>query len=57
MKTKYSYSIQDASNIFADDLSTRSSARAALAEVKEQGFVTAKIYQTLFVPTTIKQVR
>lgn len=57
MRTKFSYSIQDASNIFADDLSTRSSARAVLAEVKEQGFTTAKIYQTLFVPTTIKQVR
>ncbi|WP_443698947.1 hypothetical protein [Pseudomonas sp.] len=57
MRTKFSYSIQDASNIFADDLSTRSSARAALAEVKEQGFTTAKIYQEEMMVIRSRQVR
>lgn len=57
MITKYSYTIQDTNNLFADDIPSRSLARQELKEVKSLGYIEAKIVREEYVLLSKKQVR
>lgn len=57
MITKYSYTIQDSNNLFADDIPSRSLARQELKEVKSLGYKDAKIVREEYVLLSKKQVR
>lgn len=54
---KFTYTIQNANYTFADDLPSRSLARAELKEVKALGYVDAKIIRTEYIQISQKQVR
>ena len=56
-KFKYSYTVQDTNNLFADDIPTRALARAELQQVKQMGFPEAKIVREDWLFVTSKQVR
>lgn len=57
MITKYSYTIQDTNNLFADDIPSRSLARQELKEVKSLGYTEAKIVREEWVKLSTKAVR
>lgn len=57
MITKYSYTIQDTNNLFADDIPSRSLARQELKEVKSLGYKDAKIIREEWVKLSTKAVR
>lgn len=57
MQIKYSYTIQDTNNLFADDIPSRSLARQELKEVKCLGYKDAKIIREEYVLLSKKQVR
>lgn len=57
MITKYSYTIQDTNNLFADDIPSRSLARAELKEVKSLGYTEAEIIREEWVKLSTKAVR
>lgn len=57
MITKYSYTIQDTSNLFADDIPSRYLARQELKEVKSLGYKDAKIIREEWVKLSTKAVR
>lgn len=57
MITKYSYTIQDTNNLFADDIPSRSLARQELKEVKSLGYTQAKIIREEWVKLSTKAVR
>lgn len=57
MITKYSYTIQDTNNLFADDIPPRSLARQELKEVKSMGYKDAKIIREEWVKLSTKAVR
>lgn len=54
---KYLYSVQNAQNIFADDLPTRSMAREELKQIKASGFKDAKIVRSEWIIVNSKQIR
>lgn len=57
MQIKYSYTIQDSNNLFADDIPSRSLARQELKEVKSLGYKEAKILREEWVKLSTKAVR
>lgn len=57
MQTKFTYTIQDTNNLFADDIPSRSIAREELKEIKALGYKAAKIIRQEFVLLAQKQVR
>lgn len=57
MITKYSYTIQDTNNLFADDIPPRSLTRQELKEVKSMGYKDAKIIREEWVKLSTKAVR
>lgn len=57
MQTKYSYTVQDSNNLFADDIPSRSIAREELREVKALGHTEAKIIREEYFLLSQKQVR
>lgn len=57
MKTKFTYTIQDTNNLFADDIPSRSLARQELKEVKSLGHTEAKILREEWVKLSTKAVR
>jgi hypothetical protein len=56
-KLKYSYTVQDTNNLFADDIPTRECAREELRQVKALGYSDAKIVREEYIFVTSKQVR
>lgn len=57
MITRYSYTVQDTNNLFADDIPSRSIAREELKEVKALGYTEAKILREEWVKLSTKAVR
>lgn len=57
MQTKFTYTIQDTNNLFADDIPSRSLARQELKEVKSLGYSEAKIIREEWVKLSTKAVR
>lgn len=57
MQTKFTYTIQDTNNLFADDIPSRSLARQELREVKSLGYTDAKIVREEWVKLSTKAVR
>lgn len=57
MITKYSYTIQDTNNLFADDIPSRELARSELRQIKALGYKDAKIVREEFVKISEKVVR
>lgn len=57
MITRYSYTVQDSNNLFADDIPSRSIAREELREVKALGYKDARIIREEYVLLSQKQVR
>lgn len=57
MITKYSYTVQDSNNLFADNIPSRDLARSELREIKALGYKDAKIVREEFVKISEKVVR
>lgn len=54
---KFTYTVQNSTYTFADDLPSRSLARQELREVKALGYKDAKIIRTEYIQVSQRQVR